>query len=244
MYTDSEGIVLRQTKTLNGRRMLVIFTQRYGKISAGTSISEKGRTKSALALRPFTYGRYELFKGRDSFSINGAETLNGFYALGEDVDKYMSASAALELCDRLLEEEEPSAQMFSLLLTYMELLTARKKAFGTLDIAFKLKCLQIAGCAPVMDSCSSCGKKEGLALFSVPSGGLVCEGCASGQDPLCFSLRKSEAEVMRFMLTHPLKSLEGLALDSATELSIQKILRSYYSYHLGIDKLKSEGLSI
>jgi len=244
MYTDSEGIVLRQTKALNGRRMLVIFTQRYGKISAGTSISEKGRTKSALALRPFTYGRYELYKGRDSFSVNGAEAINGFYELGEDVDKYMSASAALELSDRLLEEEQPSAQMFGLLKEFLELLAARKKAFGTLLIAFRLKCLQLSGCAPVMDACAVCGRKDGSFLFSVPSGGLVCEDCGSTDGALSFKLGSAEAEAMRFMLTHPLKSLEGLALDSETELRIQKILRSYYSYHLGIDKLKSEGLSI
>jgi len=244
MYTDTEGIVLRQTKTLNGRRMLVIFTQRYGKVSAGTSISEKGRTKSALALRPFTYGRYELFKGRDSFSVNGAEAVNGFYGIGEDIDKYMAASSALELTDRLLEEEQPAPQMFALLLDFLELLSARKKAFGTLLIAFRLKCLSLSGCAPVMDACVGCGSSEGLKLFSVPAGGLVCGNCAKAGDRLCFEISGSDVQVLRYMLGHPLKNLESLALDEQTELRIQKILRSYYSYHLGIDKLKSEGLSI
>ena len=101
MITDTEGLVLRQVKAVNGRRMIVILTKRYGKISAGTSISEGGKNKTALALRPFTYGRYELFKGRDTYSINGAETLQSFYAIGEDVDKYMAASYALELTDAL-----------------------------------------------------------------------------------------------------------------------------------------------
>ena len=244
MYTDTEGIVLRQTKTLNGRRMLVIFTQRYGKVSAGTSISEKGRTKSALALRPFTYGRYELFKGRDSFSVNGAEAVNGFYGIGEDIDKYMAASAALELTDRLLEEEQPAPQMFALLLDFLELLSARKRAFGTLLIAFRLKCLMLSGCAPVMDACVGCGSREGLKLFSVPAGGLVCGNCADAGDRLCFEISGPDVQALRYMLGHPLKNLESLALDEQTELRIQKILRSYYSYHLGIDKLKSEGLSI
>ena len=244
MYTDTEGIVLRQTKTLNGRRMLVIFTQRYGKVSAGTSISEKGRTKSALALRPFSYGRYELFKGRDSFSVNGAEAVNGFYGIGEDIDKYMAASSALELTDRLLEEEQPAPQMFALLLDFLELLSARKKAFGTLLIAFRLKCLSLSGCAPVTDACVGCGSREGLKLFSVPAGGLVCGNCAKAGDRLCFEISGSDVQVLRYMLGHPLKNLESLALDEQTELRIQKILRSYYSYHLGIDKLKSEGLSI
>ncbi|MDD4367176.1 MAG: recombination protein O N-terminal domain-containing protein, partial [Eubacteriales bacterium] len=62
MYTDTEGIILRQTKTVNGRRMVLLFSKKYGKISAGTGISEKGRSKAALAMRPFAYGRYEIFK--------------------------------------------------------------------------------------------------------------------------------------------------------------------------------------
>ena len=99
MYTDTEAVVLRQTKTLNGRRMITIFSQKYGKIGAGTSISEKGKNKSALALRPFCYGRYELFKGRETFNIQGAEVIESFYSLGEDVDKYFAASYALGAVD-------------------------------------------------------------------------------------------------------------------------------------------------
>ena len=67
MITDTEGVVLRQIKAAYGRRMVLLFSKKYGKISAGSSISEKGRSRAALAMRPFTYGRYELFKNRDSY---------------------------------------------------------------------------------------------------------------------------------------------------------------------------------
>ena len=42
MYTDSEGIVIKQIKTAYGRRMVVLLTKKYGKVSAGTSISDRG----------------------------------------------------------------------------------------------------------------------------------------------------------------------------------------------------------
>ena len=95
MYTDTEGIILRQTKTVNGRRMLTLFSLKYGKISAGTGINERSRGKNALAMRPFTHGRYELFKTRDTYNINGAETIHSYYAIGEDVDKYMTCAYVL-----------------------------------------------------------------------------------------------------------------------------------------------------
>ena len=48
--------------------MITVLTKRYGKISAGTSINEGGKNKSALALRPFSYGRYDIFKNKDNYN--------------------------------------------------------------------------------------------------------------------------------------------------------------------------------
>ena len=62
MITESEGIILRQTKISGGRRMVSIFTKKFGKIGAGTNLNERSKGKQALALRPFTHGTYEFFK--------------------------------------------------------------------------------------------------------------------------------------------------------------------------------------
>ncbi len=110
MLTDTEGIVLRQIKTSYNRRMILLFSKKYGKISAGTSIQEKGRGKSSLALRPFTYGRYELFKNRDSYNINSADVLKSYYAIGEDVDKYMNGAYVLEFTEHVLSEGVPARE--------------------------------------------------------------------------------------------------------------------------------------
>lgn len=75
MVTDTDGLILRQVKLPEDRRMLVLFTRKYGKISAGTNIKINGKNRSSLALRAFTHGRYELFRGREIFNINAAETL-------------------------------------------------------------------------------------------------------------------------------------------------------------------------
>ena len=247
MYTDTEAIILRQIKTVSGRRMIVLFSEKYGKISAGTSVSEKGKGKSALALRPFTLGRYELYKNKDSYSINAAETLESFFSLGEDVDKYMAASYVLELTDNMLPEDQPSPGMFSLLREFLQMLEKRKNAYDTLVIAFMLRALAVYGSAPVLDRCSRCGKKNELKTFSVEDGGLVCADCQGAADefsPLIFGISNDIINAMLYMETHPLRSLENLALPDGTENMLRRILRRYYSYHLGIDNLKSEGLKI
>ena len=129
MLTDTEAIVLRQVKTSYGRKMILLFSKKYGKISAGTSIGEKGRSKSSLALRPFTYGRYELFKNRDSYNINGADVIKSYYKIGEDVDKYMNGAYVLEFTEKALAEEVPAPAVFELLKDFFDLLENRKKTY-------------------------------------------------------------------------------------------------------------------
>ena len=246
MVTDTEGLVLRQIKAANGRRMIVILTKRYGKISAGTSISEGGKNKTALALRPFTYGRYELFKDRDSFSINGAETLQSFYAIGEDVDKYMAASYALELTDALAQEAEPQPALLGLIRDFLQLLDERKRAFGTLLIGFQMKALQIEGSAPQLDRCMRTGSREDLQALSIAEGGMLCGDCAKdlSADPLVFAVTPDQLSALRYMAAHPIGALKGIGLNEEAEKKLRRLFKAYYAYHLGIENLKSESLLI
>ena len=120
MVITAEGIVLRQRKIANNRRMIVLFTKQYGKISAGTSVNEKSRSKAALALRPFTYAEYDIFRGREAYSINSAQAKKSFYSIGEDIDRFMAASAFIEYLDKVLGEEEPMPKLYELALGFLE----------------------------------------------------------------------------------------------------------------------------
>ena len=247
MITETEAIVIRQTKTAYGRRMIVLLTKNYGKISAGTSITEGGKNKSALALRPFTRGRYELFKGRESYSINGAETIESFYSIGEDIDKYSCASGALELADRMLEDEQQSAGMYNLLSEYLSMLEKRKSDFGTLFLAFRIKALELFGSGINVKSCVKCGRTDGLTLISIPDGGVLCADCAGPSadlNPLIFEAGDDIIKIVDFIQTHPLRALEKLSVPDPLKGKITRILKAHYSYHLGIEGLKSESLII
>ena len=247
MYTETEGIVLKQIKTAYGRRMIVLLSKKYGKISAGTSISERGKNKSALALRPFTLGRYEVFKGRESYSITGAETVNSFFSIGEDIDKFAAASVALELADRLLEEDQPAAGMFNLLSEFLSMLEERRSDYGTLLTGFKLKALVLSGSGIQTDACVRCQKTEDLRYLSVQDGGFVCGECipsGSVLNPLIFEVSDDIINVTRFVQAHPIRSLEKLSIPKDVQTRLNRILKAYYSFHLGIDSLKSESLII
>lgn len=154
--------------------MILLFTKKYGKISAGSNINEKGRTKSALAMRPFTYGTYELYKNREYYNINSADVKKSFFRIGEDVDKYMQASFVLELTEKMVPEDLPQPRLFNLLIDFLDAMESREKRHETLVLAYEVKALAILGTYPQLDQCTCCGKSEDLRYFSIASGGMMC----------------------------------------------------------------------
>ena len=254
MVTDTEGIVLRQVKAMGGRRMISLFSQKYGKISVGTSINEGGRNKTALSVKAFSYGRYELFKNRDNYNLNNGQVLKSYYGLGEDLDKYMAASYVLELTDKLLPEELPQPRIFNLLVDFLEALEKREKKHGTLVMAYIIKVLDLLGTMPELDNCVACGKSPAKEdgkfvakqfLFSVKEGGMICPGCAKelareDDRPLIYKLDIGIIDILKFFQKQPMSAFEKIALDDKLQSTLQDIIKEYISYHLDISGLKSE----
>ena len=248
MVTDTEAIVLRQVKTLNGRRMLLLFSRKFGKISVGTSITEGGKNKSALAVRPFTYGRYELFKGRDSYSLNSGQVIESFYSLGEDLDKYMAGSYVLELTEKLLADDLPQPRMFALLLDFLNTLEKRSKKHDTLVMAYMVKVLDIMGTMPELDSCCVCGCRGTDRFFSVSGGGMICAKCAqsaaASNEPLIYDTNFGIVNILKYFQKEPMSTFGKIALDEGILKELRAILKSYLAYHLDVGKLKSEDFII
>lgn len=247
MITDTEGIVLRQIRASYGRRMILLFSKKFGKISAGTGIGERGKSKSSLALRPFTYGRYELFKGRDSYNINSAEALRSYYAIGEDVDKYMNGAYVLEFTEKVLAEGVPAPGIFNLLIDFFDILEKRERGIGTLVLAYQTKVLKYSGVLPVLDRCAMCGEKKDPFKFSVEEGGVICSQCSqkienSQSHTLIYDIEFGIVDILKYFTAHSLKKLESLALREDAGKLLQRILRDYAAYYLDASDIKSEKL--
>lgn len=251
MKADTEGIVLRETKTSYNRRMLLLFTREYGVISAGTNLGERGKSKSALALQHFTFGRYALHRGRNSYNIDGAEVVRSFYGIGEDVDKYFNGSYVLEFTAKVLHPEVPMPGVFDMLIDFFDLLERREKGFGTLVLAYQTKLLTYMGVAPVLDRCVVCGAPPG-ECFSVADGGLICDECRkkiiaeegenSAHGALIYQVSFDIINALKFIHVSPLKKLENIALNEDTGRTLQKIIREYAAYHLDASNIKSESM--
>ena len=179
MTIETEGIIFRQTKMVQGRRMILLFTKKYGKISVGSNVGDKGRSRTALALRPFTFGNYQIYEGRNYYELDRADAVTSYYGIGEDLDRYAAAAYALELTEKVVPEGLPQPQVFDLLVSFLQELEQRKRKHETLLLAYEVKLLAVLGVFPELDTCVSCGKTSFTpAAFSIKDGGVLCGDCA------------------------------------------------------------------
>ena len=245
MNINAEGIVLRQRKIAGNRRMIVLFTKQYGKLSAGTSINEKGRSKAALALRPFTYAEYDIFKGREAYSINSASVLHSYYSIGEDINRYMTAASFLEYLERVLDEGVAMPALFNLSLDFLKSVSQNKGSSDTLLYAFIVKSLRMLGVMPELGCCVNCSKdlaeiKE-PRQFSVSAGGIICEECAQierqGGHSLIYRPSFSIIDVFRYFESRPLATFEKVDLKEEDAKPVREILANYTERYLDVNVL-------
>jgi DNA repair protein RecO (recombination protein O) len=216
MEIDCEGIVLRQTKALKGRRMITLFTDGHGKISAGTNISERGKSRSAIAVRPFTLGRYTLRRSGVYTNIVSAETVKAYYSIAEDYEKYVNASLVLEFAGQMLPEGAPAPELWAITSRFLEMTEGRGRAHRTLTVAWLVKAIDIAGVLPDAGNFAN--------------------------DKLFYSLGFDKLEALSYLMEHSIERVATLALDDGIADALAGALLRYAELHLDIGNLKSEAL--
>jgi hypothetical protein len=203
MITECEGIVIRQTPILKHRSMILLLTDQFGKISAGTSIG----------IKPFTRGNFVLKKTSEFTGISSAELDKTYYGLSDDYDKLVNASLTLEITGKVLPEEAPAREIFTLLCEYLDLMESRKSAYSTLTNAYLVKLLAYSGVLP--------------------------ESVDFASDELLGEINSDIVDVILFMRDQPLEGLAKLRFDTAKSVRLLKTLIGYTELHLDIGKLKS-----
>jgi DNA repair protein RecO (recombination protein O) len=215
---ECEGVVLRQTKILKGRRMILLLTEGLGLISCGTSVSERGKSRSALAVRPFTRGLYQIRQdeksGRTYYNISSGEVIQSYYSFGEDYDKFANASLVLEFTAKTLIEDAAVPEHYLLLVDYMELLSRRAAGHMTLTVSYLVKSLQLLGVWPERESFHD------EELLSDVNSDIINE--------------------LIFLMENPIDRMKNLALDEDKSVMLKRLILRFAERHLDIGSLKSD----
>jgi DNA repair protein RecO (recombination protein O) len=221
LYKD-EAVVLRTMRLGEADRIVTFIGRDQGRIRAVAKGVRKTKSRFGGRLEPFTQVSLVMWRGRSDLDIvTQVDAVETNRSIREDLDRFAQGAVMLEAVDRVVQDREPSARIFNLLVNGLDALgTGNPPLVGAW---FLLKLLGVAGFAPSLECCTECA---GVATwFSPGQGGAICGGC-----------RTAEAVPVPPGVLKLLNDLvvEGawMKADPQVVAIATRLARSYAEYHL------------
>jgi DNA repair protein RecO (recombination protein O) len=217
----TEAVILRTANWSESSRTVVAFSRDFGKM---TLVDKGGRRFSTKRGRLVPFARLEITfyaSGKSGQGYVSDTEVMKLYAFEKDgtLGRLAYASAACELLNHLLSDQEPQEQLYRLFIAFLELTeTAEKKALSALFICFFLHLLTNLGYHLSLTRCVGCekptatdGGKIEEFQFSPDRGGIVCNAC---QTPGEYYLLLSKENARRLV------ALQDASLTDAASIPI------------------------
>lgn len=166
-------------------KVITMFSKERGLTKGVAKGAKKPGTKLSGKSELLCVNNLLLAKGKSLDIITQAESLETFPKLRIDLEKLTFAMYFAELTKAFGDGlEEDSEQYFSLLLEYLERLSATERSPSALSIEFEFMLLQVLGLKPELKVCVRCRSpltEYSIGTFVIDMGGICCDSCTISQ---------------------------------------------------------------
>lgn len=224
------GIVLKYIKLGESDKIITLLTDKLGKVDVVAHGARKSKSRFMASTQPFCYGEYQLYKGKNLYTLNQSNIVESFQVILMDLNKVAYGLYFLELIDNLTENESKSISIFALLLKTLYVLSHDEIDLKLLRLVFDFKAVSISGYMPQIYNCIKCGKKVNSGYFSIKEGGLICPECNG--DPYTYGINMETLKKLHTIKNIKLEDLRNIKYDEKNIDYLQNIMTKYISYHI------------
>ena len=147
-YLTVTGIVTRYVNYKDNDRILTLFTREMGRIDARARGCRRQKSPLLACSQPFVFGEFQIFAGKERYTIDQCDVRETFYSLREDMDRFLVGSAMLALSQHAVQESEPNPELFSLLYHGLSFLCYGEGAPIDIGLCFTTRYIRTAGFCP------------------------------------------------------------------------------------------------
>ena len=227
----THGIVLNTTPFKESSMFVSVLTQRNGKVRLIAKGVRRPKSRMCGSLERFSHDEviYYRRESRDVYTLSDAVVIHSYDTMRSHPYRVNAALVLCEFFDKTLPAEEMNTHAFSLLLDFLDTLTAvDEQCTKATAYEFLLKALSDAGVRPGTDSCMRCHAPIAYDTkkveFSIGAGGVVC---ARDCDDTVMTMHHNTLEVIdRIYTDRPVTMTEG------TVAELGRLLPEYLYYHL------------
>jgi DNA repair protein RecO (recombination protein O) len=235
---ETEAIIIRKTKLGEADTILTLFTPELGKIQGFAKSLRKPKSRMAGHLELLTYSSVSFVRGHNIDTITGAQTINGFLPIKDDLWLMSCGLYISELVNQFTAEHQEHNDIFQLMLQTLERLAAAENKELLLRY-FELHLLENAGYRPQLRECVACHKalQPVINYFNHLGGGMLCPECAAAR-PQSGSLSVNAQKVLRALQGYEWDAVCRIRVDAELTREIE-FCTSGYLKHLLEKEVKS-----
>lgn len=176
MLFEVRGLVIRTVDIKETDRLVTIFTEERGAISALARGARSLKSRKLAATMQFCYGNYVLYQQGDKLWIKEAELIESFFDIRKTIEGLALSNYVAEvLSDVAVEEAESDLLRLSLNTLYA--IAKGKYSLSKIKAVFEIRTASIIGFMPDVISCHKCHCKEGDFFFDIMGGVIECRDC-------------------------------------------------------------------
>ena len=227
------GIVLTSMPVGEYDKRITLLSKEQGRISAFVRGARRPKSPLLAAGNPLSFGTFEAFRGRDSYTISKSDIENYFDTLRTDIDGVWYASYFLEIADYYGQEGVDETERLKLLYAALRALEKKQMDPGFVKLVYELKTMTINGDEPNVFQCMDCGKQEDILYFSMNKRGCVCGDCYAKEGGE--ALKQSVLYTLQYVITTPPEKLFSFTLGEEAYVQLREIITRYrrrYMDHL------------
>jgi len=226
-----KGMVIKSSDVGDYDKRLVILTKEKGKIVAFARGARRVKSPLIAGTRLFSFGEFEVYEGKDSYSLIKCDIKEGFEDISGDIEAMCYGSYFLELLDYFSVEGVRAGNSINLMYITLKALMNENIPNDLVKCIFELRILLENGEYPEVFKCVKCGKSKELISFSALSNGMLCSDCdVKVKDGM--ELNKSTIYTMQYILSSDLKHLYTFVVKDNVLSELNAVMKRYMSLHI------------
>lgn len=213
-----KGIVIKAKDFKDSDKIVTIFSAEKGLISARVRGVKKNKAKLAFAVQPFAFVEFLLSSRDDFYTVINATSIDQFFDITTDFDKYILMLACLEICEKTMKAESSDPDMFLLLLNVLKSVCYDGANAMISFVKFVLEAMNILGLKIQTKNCACCcgTLHKNIYKFSYEHNGLLCGRCSESEKTL--ELSDGEFKIIRTIDMTSISEVKNLMFDSHKDL--------------------------
>ena len=179
MHITTKALVLRGVDYKESDKILTLFTQSQGKLTASARGCRRKGSAIAAGCQLLAWSAMVLYDYQGRWSVKEAAAERLFQGVRDDIARLALGCYFAEAAELLAVEGEENPELLSLILNSLHALDKMpEKPLPLVKAAFEWKAMALAGYEPLIDGCDVCGAEPPEEpRFHLREGVLHCAGC-------------------------------------------------------------------